>query len=215
MSPRAYISGEKSQSQNSIQLFEFPRTFFSTGRPAILPAGPLLLDCHCWKKCGKIQNVISSSDFEIFSPQIHALVFWGMSEGSAKFTYYLLSSVRHMRKSCCQFSKAWSLSKILMMEKSGCLLEGRGLLATLASRSGSGFSKNTKIYTEWWLLRLAIKHCKLHAKWNKVMWDVCRQLICANWKLTPHKKCWPRTANSKLWFPSRVVHFWATTTSCQ
>ena len=26
------------------------------------------------KKCGKIQNVASSSDFEIFSPEIHALM---------------------------------------------------------------------------------------------------------------------------------------------
>ena len=26
------------------------------------------------KKCGKIQNVVSSSDFEIFSPEMHALV---------------------------------------------------------------------------------------------------------------------------------------------
>ena len=34
---------------------------------------PLLLDCQCWKKCGKIQNVVSSSDFEIFSPEILAL----------------------------------------------------------------------------------------------------------------------------------------------
>ena len=25
------------------------------------------------KKCAKIQNVVSSSDFEIFSPEIHAL----------------------------------------------------------------------------------------------------------------------------------------------
>ena len=38
---------KKSQSQNSIQHFEFSRTFFSIGRPAILPAGPLLLDCQC------------------------------------------------------------------------------------------------------------------------------------------------------------------------
>ena len=45
--PRACISEEKTQSQNSIQHFEFSRTFFSTSRPAILPAGPLLLDCHC------------------------------------------------------------------------------------------------------------------------------------------------------------------------
>ena len=26
------------------------------------------------KKCGKIQNVVSSSDFEIFSPEMHALI---------------------------------------------------------------------------------------------------------------------------------------------
>ena len=55
----------------------------------------------------------------------HFSLFSGMSELWAEFTYYLLSSVRHMRKSCCQFSKAWNLSKILMMEKNGCLLEGR------------------------------------------------------------------------------------------
>ena len=72
--PRACISEEKTQSQNySIQHFEFSRTFFSIGSPVILPAGPLLLDCHCWKKCGKIQNVGSRSDFEIFSSEIYAL----------------------------------------------------------------------------------------------------------------------------------------------
>ena len=38
---------KKSQSQNSIQHFVFSRTFFSTGRPAIPPAEPLLLDCQC------------------------------------------------------------------------------------------------------------------------------------------------------------------------
>ena len=64
---------KNSQSQKSIQHFKFSRTFFSTGRPTILPAGPLLLNCQCWKKCGKIQNVVSNSDFEIFSPEIHAL----------------------------------------------------------------------------------------------------------------------------------------------
>ena len=25
------------------------------------------------KKCGKVQNVVSSSDFEIFSPELHAV----------------------------------------------------------------------------------------------------------------------------------------------
>ena len=38
---------KKSQSQNSIQHFEFFRAFFSKSKPAILPAGPLLLDCQC------------------------------------------------------------------------------------------------------------------------------------------------------------------------
>ena len=57
---------KKFYSQNSIQHFEFSRTFLSTGKPAILPARPLLLDCRCRKKCGKIQNLVSSSDFESF-----------------------------------------------------------------------------------------------------------------------------------------------------
>ena len=30
---------------------------------------------HFRKKCGKIQNVVSSSDFEIFPPEMHALAF--------------------------------------------------------------------------------------------------------------------------------------------
>ena len=54
-------------------IITFRALFLSTGRPAILPAGPLLLDCHCWKKCGKIQNVGSSFDFKIFSSEIYAL----------------------------------------------------------------------------------------------------------------------------------------------
>ena len=33
-------------------------------------AGQLVL-----KKCGKIQNVVSSSDFEMFSPEIHAVMY--------------------------------------------------------------------------------------------------------------------------------------------
>ena len=37
---------KKSQSQNSIQHFEFSRTFHSTGMPAILPAELQLLDCQ-------------------------------------------------------------------------------------------------------------------------------------------------------------------------
>ena len=64
---------EKYQSQNSKQHFESFRSFLGTGRPAILPAGQLLFYCQCWKKCGKIQNVVSSFDFEIFSPEIHTL----------------------------------------------------------------------------------------------------------------------------------------------
>ena len=32
-----------------------------------------MADLPVLKKCGKIQNVVSSSDFEIFSPEIHAL----------------------------------------------------------------------------------------------------------------------------------------------
>ena len=32
-----------------------------------------MADLLCLKKCGKIQNVESGSDFEIFSPEMHAL----------------------------------------------------------------------------------------------------------------------------------------------
>ena len=59
ISSKTCFSGKKSQSQISIQHFEFSRTFLAL-------VGPLLLDCQYWKKCGKIQNVVLSSDFEIF-----------------------------------------------------------------------------------------------------------------------------------------------------
>ena len=36
------------------------------------------------KKCGKIQNVVSSSDFEIFSPEMHPLT-------TVKFNFVVLS----------------------------------------------------------------------------------------------------------------------------
>ena len=64
---------KKSQSQNSIQQFEFSRTFFSTGNRAIAARrAEWQVYQSVQKKCGKIQNVVSSSDFEIFSPEIHA-----------------------------------------------------------------------------------------------------------------------------------------------
>ena len=53
---RACISGENnSKSELDTTFWIFPH-FFSTGRSAILPAGPLLLNCQCWNKYGKIQN---------------------------------------------------------------------------------------------------------------------------------------------------------------
>ena len=52
---RAWISGEKiSKSQLDTAFWIFPH-FFSTVSPAILPAGPLLLDCQCWKSAGKFK----------------------------------------------------------------------------------------------------------------------------------------------------------------
>ena len=36
------------------------------------------------KKCGKIQNVLLSSDFEIFSPEIHALIQNRIPESKVK-----------------------------------------------------------------------------------------------------------------------------------
>ena len=38
---------KQSLSQNSILHYEFSRTFLTLFKPAILPAGPLLLDCQC------------------------------------------------------------------------------------------------------------------------------------------------------------------------
>ena len=70
---RACISGEKISKSVLDTIFWIFPPFFSTVRPAILPAGPQLLDCQYWKKCGKIQNVASSSDFDIFFPEIHPL----------------------------------------------------------------------------------------------------------------------------------------------
>ena len=55
-----------SKSELDTTFWIFPHFFGTVVRPAIQPAGPLLLDCQYWNKCGKIQNVVSSSDFEIF-----------------------------------------------------------------------------------------------------------------------------------------------------
>ena len=65
---RASFSGEKkSQSQNSKLHFEFSRTFVGTGSRALAARQAKRHQAYqCWKKCGKIQNVGSSSDFEIF-----------------------------------------------------------------------------------------------------------------------------------------------------
>ena len=61
----AFQEKKISKSKLDTTFWIFPH-FFSTGRSAILPAGPLLLDSQYWKKCGKVQNVVSSCDFEIF-----------------------------------------------------------------------------------------------------------------------------------------------------
>ena len=66
---RAWISGEKSE---FAQHFEFSRTFFNTGSRAIAGWRAEWQSYQCWKKGGKIQNVLPSSDFEIFSPEVHA-----------------------------------------------------------------------------------------------------------------------------------------------
>ena len=43
------------------------------------------------KKCGKIQNVVSSSDFEIFSPEIDALVLYNMIHNQMEFIKTIFS----------------------------------------------------------------------------------------------------------------------------
>ena len=45
------------------------------------------------KKCGKIQNVVSSADFEIFSPEMHTLikVIWGEYEIYTFFFFEIFS----------------------------------------------------------------------------------------------------------------------------
>ena len=43
------------------------------------------------KKCGKIQNVVSSSDFEIFSPEIDALVLYKMIHNQMEFIKTIFS----------------------------------------------------------------------------------------------------------------------------
>ena len=66
---------KKSQSQNSIQHFEFSRPFFSTGSRAIAAQRAewqAYYGLPVLRKCGKIQNVVSSTVFEIFSPEMHA-----------------------------------------------------------------------------------------------------------------------------------------------
>ena len=72
---RACISGEKkSQSQNSMQHFEFYRTFLTLLGLPFCPTGRYCSTASAEKKCGKIQNDVWSSDFQIFSPKMHALV---------------------------------------------------------------------------------------------------------------------------------------------
>ena len=45
------------------------------------------------KKCGKIQNVVSSADFEIFSPEMNTLikVIWGEYEIYTFFFFEIFS----------------------------------------------------------------------------------------------------------------------------
>ena len=69
-----HFKRKKSQSQNSIQHFEFSRIFLALVGLPFSPLGRYCLTASALKKCGKIQNVVSSFDFEIFSPEMHALV---------------------------------------------------------------------------------------------------------------------------------------------
>ena len=55
-------------------ILNFPALFLALVSLPFCPPGR-----YCWtvsaeKMCGKIQNVVLSSDFENFSPEIHALV---------------------------------------------------------------------------------------------------------------------------------------------
>ena len=63
------FSGEKKISKSELDkiFLNFPRTFFSTGSRAIAARRAEWQAYQCLKKCGKIQNVVSSSDFDFFS----------------------------------------------------------------------------------------------------------------------------------------------------
>ena len=70
---RAYgFHQKKSQSQNSIQHFEFSRTFFSSGSGAIDARRAEQQAYLCKKVCENSKCSIVF-DFETFSPEIHAL----------------------------------------------------------------------------------------------------------------------------------------------
>ena len=56
-----------------MQHFEFSRTFLALVGLPFCPPGRYCSTATAQKKCGKIQNVVSDSDFESFSPEIHAL----------------------------------------------------------------------------------------------------------------------------------------------
>ena len=72
------FSGEKKISKSELDkifILNFPRTFFSTDSRAIAARRAEWQAYQCLKKCGKIQNVVSNSDFEIFFSWMHALKF--------------------------------------------------------------------------------------------------------------------------------------------
>ena len=52
------------------------------------------------KKGGKIQNIVSSSDFEIFSPEMHTLV---PNVSFKQFVVFVVFQKRVMQKTLCVF----------------------------------------------------------------------------------------------------------------
>ena len=71
---RAWISGEKiSKSELDTTFWIFPPFFQHWQSSNSGPAGRMA-DLPVLKKCGKIQNVVSSFDFEIFSLKKYALI---------------------------------------------------------------------------------------------------------------------------------------------
>ena len=73
---------KKSQSQKELNttFWIFPH-FFSTGRPAILPSGPLFLDCQHWKNAGKFKMLYQVLTFRFFLLifMLKVLFFWQFS----------------------------------------------------------------------------------------------------------------------------------------